>query len=361
MVFSNTFTIADDIQLYYTDSGAPPNFPEYTTLLVLHGYGFGGAGFEAMQSHCHDYNLRVVVVNRRDYRGSTPFTDSELEEVRQGNPIFLERLAVHLVMFLKQFIEKENIPVITDNRKGGGLAIMGWSLGALTAIAPFSNPDLYDEETRVILERYVKGLILYDPAYAALGCSIPPKVDPSKLYTLWTDPDAAQMSPEEAIQKGLHWGSSYYQYTVTSEGVPTLESFEKTASLCRTENSLADSWTQNDAMRMLDPEGSHPLRADTGLLAPQWQAITKDAAHRALLNESLAQKFLPQLSVLFLYAPHSPWMAVLAHMETYRIYQEHVKRKEAIRLINFVKLTGANHFMHVANPKLLLEVIAGNL
>ena len=35
---------ASNVQLYYEDSGAPPNCLTYTTLVFLHGTGFHGGG-----------------------------------------------------------------------------------------------------------------------------------------------------------------------------------------------------------------------------------------------------------------------------------------------------------------------------
>ncbi|KAF9257850.1 hypothetical protein L218DRAFT_935378 [Marasmius fiardii PR-910] len=367
MVVNNTYTVDEDseIKLFYTDSGAPPGSNDYTTLLVLHGYGFHGPGFEILQSHCHDYNLRVVVMNRRDYEGSTPYTDSELETVRKGDSIFLNRLAVHLGMFLKQFIEREKIPAVTEDQKGGGLAIVGWSLGALFALVPFSVPDLFDKEMRMMMERYVKGLILYDSAYVALGVSIPPDMNLSKFFSLLRKVDlenpAHSESPEIDFQAVLDWVTSYYEYTFSENGIPTPESFEKTGSLGRTEHCLADSWTMTDVLRMIDQRGGDPLRADTLLQASEWEPIIRDARDKALFNESLAQGFLPKLSVLYLQASHSVWTTHLGHMEMYRIYGEHVERKDVVRPIRFVELKGGNHFVHVAQPRLLLEAIVENL
>jgi hypothetical protein len=53
-------------------------------------------------------NIRLVIVTRRDYDsldeidspGSTPFSDSDLEDIKAGRDIFLQRLGIELANFL---------------------------------------------------------------------------------------------------------------------------------------------------------------------------------------------------------------------------------------------------------------------
>lgn len=179
-IVSNTAHLPDGIDIFYTDSGAPSDSTDYTTLVILHGSAFTGrkhhtsvfsgtpvlsvhcilieASFKKLHGYAHALNLRTVVWNRRDYPGSTKYTDAELDDLKNGRQEFIDRLAVQLGQFLEQFIEEEHIPKISANRKSGGLAIMGWSMGIASVIPLFSSKELVHHS---LLEPYVKDLIIY--------------------------------------------------------------------------------------------------------------------------------------------------------------------------------------------------------
>ncbi|KAG6864538.1 hypothetical protein C0991_008885 [Blastosporella zonata] len=160
MVTSHTYKLVGDIDIFFTDSGPPPSSTDYTTLIVLHGSAFTGDGFEKLHNYSHKHNLRTVIWNRRDYPGSTQYTDAEIDDLNNGRKIFLDRLAIQVADFLKQYIEKESIPKISADRKAGGFAIMGWSMGSATAMPLFSEPSLLAPELYALLEQYVKDLVL---------------------------------------------------------------------------------------------------------------------------------------------------------------------------------------------------------
>ena len=86
-------------------------------------------GLEKLHAFAHQFNMRTIIWNRRDYPGSTPYTDSELEDLSQGRKIFIDRAGSQLGEFLFQLVDKEQIPRATDGGISGGIAIMGWSVG----------------------------------------------------------------------------------------------------------------------------------------------------------------------------------------------------------------------------------------
>ncbi|THV03734.1 hypothetical protein K435DRAFT_817155 [Dendrothele bispora CBS 962.96] len=238
MYSSNTYHLNDAINIFFTDSGAPQSSDDYTTLIVLHGSAFTGDGFVRLHEYSHANNLRTVIWNRRDYPGSTKYSDTELEDYANGRKVFLDRLALQLADFLKQFIETENIPPITSDRKSGGFAIMGWSMGTATAMPLFSDRALFSLEQYSLLEKYVKDLILYDPPYLSFGYKLPPD---EKTYNPWTDPECK--TPEELYQNFGTWVSSYYDHPDTSGSIHGLD-FRK-----RTELATVPTWTAEEFER----------------------------------------------------------------------------------------------------------------
>jgi hypothetical protein len=114
-------------------------------------------------------NIRLVIVTRRDYDshdeldspGSTPHTDSELQDVQAGRSVFLERLGLEVASFLLWFADTNKIPKISDDGKSGGFSVMGWSLGAVSPLSVLGNPDMIPKESRPTLASYFRQSILY--------------------------------------------------------------------------------------------------------------------------------------------------------------------------------------------------------
>ncbi|KIK69425.1 hypothetical protein GYMLUDRAFT_35484 [Collybiopsis luxurians FD-317 M1] len=96
------YSLSEGIEFSFTDIGAPANSNDYTTIVVLHGGGFNAYQLRKMHSYAHGLNLRTVLLHRRNYAGSTPYTPTELHELQQGNRVFLERLSAQLAEFLAE-------------------------------------------------------------------------------------------------------------------------------------------------------------------------------------------------------------------------------------------------------------------
>ena len=106
-------------------------------------------------------NVRLVILNRRDYKGSTKYTDEELEDLNAGRASFMERLGLEVAYFLSWFARTYNIPHISADRTSGGLVVMGWSLGNATSIALLAYPEVIGKEAYQFLQPYFRQLILY--------------------------------------------------------------------------------------------------------------------------------------------------------------------------------------------------------
>jgi len=107
------------------------------------------------------HHIRLVILNRRDYAGSTKYTDENLKDLVAGDKSFMERLALEVKHFLLWFVDTHNIPKISADRKSGGFAVMGWSMGNATAFSLIGYPDVVGNESYQRLEPYLRQLILY--------------------------------------------------------------------------------------------------------------------------------------------------------------------------------------------------------
>jgi hypothetical protein len=102
-----------------------------------------------------------VILNRRDYAGSTKYTDENLKDLIAGDKSFVERLALEVKHFLLWFTDTHKIPEITADRKSGGFAVMGWSMGNATAFSILGYPGVVGNKSYRRLEPYLRQLILY--------------------------------------------------------------------------------------------------------------------------------------------------------------------------------------------------------
>ncbi|PBK96047.1 hypothetical protein ARMGADRAFT_1028269 [Armillaria gallica] len=101
------------------------------------------------------------------------------EESVKSQEALVEARGHEIALFIDTFIQKNNLPSISS---GGGVALLGWSLGATFAPIVISSVDTLAEDIRRRLSEYILSLILYDypklnenaePAPIALGLPTP--------------------------------------------------------------------------------------------------------------------------------------------------------------------------------------------
>ncbi|KAJ3864993.1 hypothetical protein EV359DRAFT_39860 [Lentinula novae-zelandiae] len=250
-----TYTLSEGIKLSFTDSGAPPNAVNYVTVLFLHGGMFNAYQFHKIHSHAHSLNLRTVILHRRDYEGSTPYSPEELEELEQGSVVFWERLSAQIAEFLEIFILREKIPKASPGSVGGGnggVAIFGWSAGCSTVLSFLgaSHNPMISQESYKLLEEYIGNCILYDPTYLCFGYTLP---SDNHNYIPWADPTVA---PEDIPRAVSEWVSSYYDhpcYDPISGSLPvtaTIHDLDGTRT--KSDEITISSWTDEELVKGIE-------------------------------------------------------------------------------------------------------------
>ncbi len=106
------------------------------------------------------YDARTIIIQRKDYAGSTRFTDQELDDLNSGRQVFLDQLAVVVANLLKCLIEELDIPKVSQHGKGG-IALLGWSFGTSTALTIFKDLNVVLPELHDFLTPYMKNLIFF--------------------------------------------------------------------------------------------------------------------------------------------------------------------------------------------------------
>ncbi len=108
--------------------------------------------------------VRFVALNRRHFPGTTPLSPEEFVITQTGGTSDSQREGLvearghEIALFIDTFVQKFNLPSISS---GGGVALLGWSLGATFAPMVISSVNSLPEDVRLRLSQYMRSLILY--------------------------------------------------------------------------------------------------------------------------------------------------------------------------------------------------------
>ena len=119
--------------------------------------------FQRLKPLAPEYGIRLVLVNRRDYPGSSPYADEEIQSLRTGgdeaHKKFNRKRAEEFATFLSSYIKNERIP--PTSAEGGGLALLGWSSANVLTIALLANLDQLPEHQKNDIEPYLRSFIIF--------------------------------------------------------------------------------------------------------------------------------------------------------------------------------------------------------
>jgi len=287
-------------------------------------------------------------VNRRDYAGSTKYTDDDLKDLNEGNASFMERLGTEVAHLLIWFADTHKVPKVSADRKTGGFSVMGWSMGNATPMALLAYPEFVGREAYAKLEPYFRQLILYDPPFLAMGHDQPPEG-----YNPFTDPE---FPTQEAIfmNFGL-WVCGYYNHPdLASRSVRGLN-FDKRGELPNPDDPKStgrpfsiNNMTEDEMKANFDDTAAS--RTEFPMFFPM-QPTLYVQGQKALFDEKLAREVLPRTEVVHIWCARAQWYCVYGMIETERQYKKHVKQEHRVRPIRFIEMEDANHFVHWDEPE----------
>jgi pimeloyl-ACP methyl ester carboxylesterase len=103
-------------------------------------------------------SLHIICVNRREYPGSSPYSAEDLAIFAEGNEAeraaLLEQQGRDLALFLDGIIDTLSIP-----KSGGGIALIGWSMGTLFLLSLISC-EMLPADTKARLSSLVHTVVL---------------------------------------------------------------------------------------------------------------------------------------------------------------------------------------------------------
>ncbi|KAH8100450.1 hypothetical protein DFH11DRAFT_1671389 [Phellopilus nigrolimitatus] len=360
----------------YIDSGAPSS-DTYTTLVCIHGHTYHAQNFSRLVSDAHKYNLRIIALNRRDYVGSTPFSQTELEAVNGENANahvnFLRARGLEIARFLIYVISEKKIPRASPDGTAGGLALMGWSLGNVTAMAFLRHLNSYPSDVVDAIEPYLRTFFIYETGYSSLGypspegayhplsdASIPERmrgiVFGTWVSSYYAHPVYATASPEDLPQNEDRNMSAFQILTPEKETarpctLDTLKPDELTACVDAAPAARSEQpfWNSVSAETMYDQT--------CGTLLLDHQSNFKTDSDTEIGLTSL----LPKIKVRNVYGFASVWSVQWGIWELEKDYKRWEAEGLKVRPLKFILVAGANHFLHWDDADLFLRTFAGGI
>ncbi|KAI0332745.1 hypothetical protein GY45DRAFT_1344498 [Cubamyces sp. BRFM 1775] len=350
------------------DSGAPEGCANYTTLVIVHGYVWHGGIFSKLLPLADRQGVRVILLNRREYPGSTPYTAEEralLPAVTDKPPTdeatsrsatemleeFMQQRARELYECLQTLVADRSIPPVRSGSESGGVVLVGWSLGATWMTALLSHVARFPVG-KVNLRDYMRRIVLFDPPACLLGYSYPEQ-DP---YNPFYD---TSLTYEERGRVFTNWITSYYSHG------ETLDTFERRKALQVPPPTLANMSTEDFHSTVHVPPGVpggsdwmllhgcftfgiySKLRTGAFALSPGQNG--DHGAARPVGDE------WRDVEVRYIWGDHSIWEAPYGAMMMRREIEEAQGEERQLRPLTILRLKGANHFAQWDYPAETLE------
>ncbi|GJJ13428.1 hypothetical protein Clacol_007682 [Clathrus columnatus] len=352
-------------KFYYHDSGVPVLTDRpYTTLVILHDI------FHKLLPIAAASHIRLILVNRRGYQGSTPLSDSDtdppeytVEDDSHNSSrsadrrrldfytTYLQARAGELARFLVKFIETESIPLKIESpgRASGGLALMGWSLGNVTTLSLLAFANTLDPSMMNTLDAYLRKFIIFDPPHHALGYPTPPGG-----YNPYFDEEipVAQREPRFSI-----WVSGYYSHSsaIFDTEIPIPELFAPGVLEQKNPNpkkpSTLTRLTPTDVSKGL--EKVTKAHGDHFMLDEKSHPVHRKVLLRALFgdyNDGNSVMALPNTQIAYIWCTESVWETPYAARSLQAEIESPPPHHYVQRSVEFIPFEGANHYPHYDDP-----------
>ncbi|TFK64108.1 alpha/beta-hydrolase [Pluteus cervinus] len=329
-----TATIDDGSEIFFADTGPVIGSDNYTTLVIYHGTGCNGSIFSRLIPLAADSNVRLVVPNRRNYKGSSKFTETDLNNLYGGRPELLDQMATDVAGFLTWFLNNHDIPTASTDAKAGGLCVLSWSFGTATLLSFLGRPEVTGTRLHSLLAPFLRKVIIYDSPVHAFGWEIP-----TSGYSPFTD-----SSTEHPAEGGaLYWSTHYTHGSIDNGEISALDTTSRFGV-----RSTLELISQADQETMFEGEAA---KTDIGaIMYGDTRLSLREQTERALFEELTADSNFTNLRLVHLTCLASPWLCVWGFMKVRSRYQQLLAAGKALRPFQFTTLEDGNHFAHWEDP-----------
>ncbi|KAJ3557176.1 hypothetical protein NM688_g1611 [Phlebia brevispora] len=353
--------------LYYEDTGPVAGSDSYVTAVLIHGLIYHGGVFHPLLPLAEKYGIRLVIVNWRDYPGSSPYTPPEIAAFQgdyQTQASIMEDQGRQIAKFLEWFVTKHKVPQlrVIDGKKSGGLSVLAWSLGNVFLLAFLAYAHKLEEKTKSVLEKYLRSAIVFgqqclsfqedsltdpyvDPPVKALGKPIP-----KECYVPFEDPT---IKPEALAEAFLVWVSTYYTpiSDITNLTTSDLSMQARPADLKRLPTILQMSQEQREAVTDVPV-----LFRSAGIYLA---SIHPDLFWQHFMGSVLDTKGVwPDMNVVLLWCDSAISETAWGAKVMADALKEHETKSETVkRRTDMYKIENANHLVHWDDPERMMHIL----
>ncbi|KAF5372443.1 hypothetical protein D9757_009928 [Collybiopsis confluens] len=309
------------IRFYYQDSGAPSGNNNYLTFFIVHGHTYHSNLFLPVLLVGKSRGHRVILVNRREYSGSTPYTAEELAVFANGPDDARYKQLIndgaYLSLLLNGLIQSLSLPK--------RVSIVGWSLGNIFTLPMVASITTLPEDVRARLALHVKRTIIWDAPSHPMG------IRKDAYIPLWDE----TLPPEERGKEFMKWLTNYFSHSKLSErNFDTLNKREHDPSRKRTFEDLPTE----ELFKIIHlPPGS---KCDTPLCEPPFANVENKVVTEALFDPKVRQIW-GDMKVWHMVGDNNPWNIIFCW---WTLEAEVKKAKSQEPAIHFTINNGANHF-----------------
>ncbi|KAI0656209.1 hypothetical protein C8Q70DRAFT_341256 [Cubamyces menziesii] len=349
------------------DSGVPVGSADYTTLVIIHGYGWHSGTFIKLLPLAAKYNTRIILVNRRDYPGSEPYSEAERASLPSMSLLtgtgtaadeavaleslkaFMKERARELHDLLVRLVKNGSVSAVDRMNNTGGIVVAGWSYGTSWMSALLANIKAFPA-VDFKLSNYIRRVVFLDPPHHCLGYPVPD--DP---YNPLFD---TSIPVEDRGSAFSTWVSGYYIHGDSPEKL------ERRTPL-RDPPSTLSTLTSEEVQRMLcplpgAPGGSDMVVMNIGIKVGLYDTLRKEALYLPVGDPSNSGNIWEDVEVRYVSCEHSVWEMPWGTMSLQRELEAAETRGLPMRKIRLMFVKGANHFVQWDKPEHALRALVGD-
>ncbi|TFK81087.1 hypothetical protein K466DRAFT_558342 [Polyporus arcularius HHB13444] len=355
------------------DTGVPDMPVDYTTLIFIHGYVWNSEIFSKLIPVVKAQGTRLLLVNRRDYPGSIPYTEEELAiltasastadgdhlpAIRLNLLSYMRARAREVYDFLEELVRHDQVPPAKPKENIGGIVIAGWSFGSVWMLALLAFASSFPT-TDVSLSKYVRRVICYDFSYVLMG--YPPPEDP---YNPLFDP---VLGKEEKVVVFNRWVTGYFSHGDSPDALerrkpledpsPTIERltledlatcvYPPPGELGGSDSRLLLSAIKYGLFAILREHALYLGRSKEGLRCSDSES-----------SEGVGDEW-SNTELRFIWCEQSVWEVACGIWRLRAELEDAKDRNAALREIRIVRIKKGNHFVHWDNPDWAYRALVG--
>ncbi|KAH9896514.1 hypothetical protein C8Q73DRAFT_413243 [Cubamyces lactineus] len=320
------------------------------TVLFGHAYGitiarlFSCVGiFSKLLPLAEKHKIRVLLLNRRDYPGSQPYSEEELALLRpvegDGGEVqtldilwaFTRDRAVELYTWLATSVTEGKIQPFDTATRTGGAVLAGWSLGSVWMLCLLAHGDLACNIKGVNLRQTIRRVVFYDPPYQVLGYhaqSSNPLLD-------------TMLTPDQLTNVFAQWVSGYYDHGTVPEDI------EYERPLKEPSPTLLRLTPQERDAAFYDKPG-RPGGSDYMLFGNGFRYGLFERLHDAVFYP--AHDMWREMELRYVWCDQSISDVLWGMWRLREEIDEAKKTRKRMRPVTILRLRQANHFVGVSPP-----------